>query len=191
VTFDCDKLDDYLLGDLSDVDARRFEAHLGECNECREAVEEQQWIDGLLQSSAAASLEAAPPTIAESLQRSVAGRRRASLYVAFCLAAAATVAAVALGWTLQLGRDGDDVAAPSANEVVERARPVEEPIAVAPAASKRERATYANDDDTIAIDVESEDDDVTIVQLYPTTETERRAQRELALRPFELELNGG
>ena len=49
----CPLLDAYLDGELPTDQREAFNAHLDQCAACREAIEEQRWIDGLLQSQAA------------------------------------------------------------------------------------------------------------------------------------------
>ena len=44
---DCNKLDAYLTDDLSVDDVAGFESHLEACAECRDAIDEQKWIDNL------------------------------------------------------------------------------------------------------------------------------------------------
>jgi predicted anti-sigma-YlaC factor YlaD len=93
---DCNQLDAYLTDDLSVDDARRFESHLKECSTCREAIDEQNWIDNLLRSPVRTQIERAPATIRDSFRSSLSGRRRV-LQVA-CGLAAAAVLVVAVGW---------------------------------------------------------------------------------------------
>jgi hypothetical protein len=52
-------------------------------------------------------------------------------------------------------------------------------------------ATFVSNGDTIAVTLESADDNVTIVQLYPTTETVRRARNAYALDLLYSESDGG
>ena len=47
-------------------EAARFAAHLDDCPTCREAVDEQQWIDGLLRARIA-QLETPPPAVCRIL----------------------------------------------------------------------------------------------------------------------------
>ena len=46
--FACDRLDDYLLGGLSEGERAAFEAHLSGCPACRDALRQQEHIDRLL-----------------------------------------------------------------------------------------------------------------------------------------------
>ena len=56
---DCENLDAFLADDLSPSEVSRFTAHLHECASCRDAVDQQGWIDGLLSSPILTELEAA------------------------------------------------------------------------------------------------------------------------------------
>ena len=59
----CNNLDAYLRDDLSVDERAAFESHLEECDACREAMDQQQWIDGLLQSPTRIQLERPSVTI--------------------------------------------------------------------------------------------------------------------------------
>jgi anti-sigma factor RsiW len=190
VTRDCDKLDAFLLSELSPRDAERFELHVCTCEECREAVEQQKWIDNLLGSDVAAELEPAPFALHDSL-RALPTRRRKNIPVtAFAVATAASLL-TAVGWIAMQSQPVDTVH----DQVVKPSirHPVS-PTDVTPALANnttRPRATFVSSGDSIAVPVESTDDDVTIVQLYPTVQTERRLHRELALQATLLDSNGG
>src|SRR2546423_15692546 len=86
---DCEKLDVYLAGDLSGGEVVRYESHVEECTACREAVDEQQWVEELLQSPARIQIECPPATILDSFHLSVAPRRRRVMQAAFSVAGAA------------------------------------------------------------------------------------------------------
>lgn len=184
---DCHNLDAYLGDDLSAGDAARFNEHLVHCGACRDAVDEQRWIDQILRSSEIAHIEPAPAALHETFLTSVARRRQKTRLIARSLAAAAAVAIVAAGWTLKLNRQAMLVREPAAGNVASYAD-LTNPDSnnVAPT-----RATFVSNGDTIAVPLESADDNVTIVQLYPTTEAERQMRRELALQLIDSETNGG
>ena len=99
---DCNKLDAYLADDLSVDDARRFESHLEACSACREAIDEQNWIDSLLQSPARIQIERTPAAILDSFHSSLSQRRH-RVWQTACGLAAAAVLVVAVGW-LELNR---------------------------------------------------------------------------------------
>jgi anti-sigma factor RsiW len=190
VTPDCDQLDAFLLGELSPQDAEHFELHVCACEECREAVEQQQWIDNLLRSNAATQAEQAPLSLRDSLRNVPVRRRKRVVLTAFAVATAASLL-IAVGWIAIQSQSVDTLH----DQVVKPA--IDHPISptdMTPALATdatRPRATFVSDGDSIAVPVESTDDDVTIVQLYRTTETERRLQRELALQVTLLDSNGG
>ena len=91
----CSNLDSYLLGELSPADEVAFAEHIDSCEECREAVEEQQWIDDLLEASTRLESEVPPPRIVSELRVSVARResfRRRAVGIALATAAALLIA---------------------------------------------------------------------------------------------------
>lgn len=191
MTTECDQLDTYLLGDLPSTAAARFETHLTDCTNCREAIAQQRWIDCLLRSDELASLEPVPSELGRAVRKSIVHRRQASRYAAYGLAAAATLAAVAAGWTLKLNRQADEVVNGNTDQVAEHYAPDTHDTHPMPTSNpSAPRATFTNYANTITVPLESSDDDVTIVQLYPTPETERRWRRELVLRN-NFEPNGG
>jgi anti-sigma factor RsiW len=83
----CRRLDAYIDGELSREIRGLFVAHLDQCSACREAIDQQRWIDSVLTSAAAAELESAPPL--REMRRRRPSRRRW-----LPLAAAAAVAAL-------------------------------------------------------------------------------------------------
>jgi hypothetical protein len=87
----CEALDDYLDGALAPREAARFESHIASCIACREAVDEQRWIDGLLRSDEAAELEAAPAPATIPIAKL---RRRRVFALAAAAAAIAATAAI-------------------------------------------------------------------------------------------------
>ena len=50
----CGKLDAYFDGELAPSEQATFNAHLAACAACREAIEQQRWVDELLRSDDAA-----------------------------------------------------------------------------------------------------------------------------------------
>jgi anti-sigma factor RsiW len=176
---DCEQLDAYLLGDLSTGEAARFESHLEVCSECREAIEEQRWIDGLLQSPRRAEFEKAP-TIMESIRAVITREDRRTLRIAYSLATAA-VLLIGLGWValrdyvLHQKHHGQDVA------IIEAQRNP----------THQRFATFVSTTDAIVVPIESSADDVTIVQVYPTTETERQQRLEQSLSIASTNRDGG
>jgi hypothetical protein len=128
-----------------------------ECPACRDAIDEQRWIDTLLRSSAAYE-EPAPATILESFRGSRSRRRKAML--AACGLAAAAVLLMAAGWTVLRSRQA---IGPTAAEVA-----ISDDPGHAEPPAKPPRATFVGGPDLIVVPVQSPHPDVTIVRVYRT-----------------------
>lgn len=155
----CENLDAYLADDLLVDAAAAFEEHLECCDECRDAVAEQGWIEALLRSPERLEVEAAPRHLVETTKLQVAGgARQRRRWAAGAFAAAASVV-IALGWIAIQPRssdnDADDRAAtPTASKPA--------PEAVPPT------STFIADANAIAIPMVSKHPNITIVRVYPT-----------------------
>jgi anti-sigma factor RsiW len=172
---ECDNLDAFLSDELGAGAAARFEAHLTACDACREAIDEQRWIDALLRSSATLQDERVPNTVLESFRTRVARRRRRVTLAAFGVAAAAMVV-VAAGWTLLLSRQamvpaGLEVAT---SDVLSHDVPPAQPP----------RAAFVGGDNMIVVSVKSRHPDVTIVRVYPTYQSSYAAHSSAADSSF-------
>jgi anti-sigma factor RsiW len=184
----CGLIDDFLVGDLPADLAERFEQHLAECADCGAAVAEQRWIDGLLRSPEAQDLEAAPPAAVDAVGGTILRlRRRTAARRLIGVAAAASVAAIA-AWHFSGPRNEQrPLQAPSfaqksnSRAIQETTGPVESAKA----------ATFVTTGDAIAVPVASDDAQVSIVKVYPTTSTERRWRRELFLNADRAGQDGG
>jgi len=188
----CMLIDQYLVGDLAQDAAARFERHVAGCAECREAIDEQRWIDGLLQSPEAEALETAPATVTNRLSGQVVRfRRRTIIRRSMAVAAAASIAATALWQFVASSHHERQVAAPgfvrgSNNQAgVRRAATPRQSqglqMAETSPSTNENAATFMSTGDAIAVPVASDDAQVSIVKIYPTTSTERRWRRELSL----------
>jgi anti-sigma factor RsiW len=168
----CRKLDAYLNGQLAVDDVARFKSHMESCAECMEAIDEQRWIDSLLHSPARLQLEHPPTAILDSVRLSLAHHRQLNLQAACGLVAAAALL-IATGWFALTGQGRSPTSAERPDiAVVEPAR------ALAPV---QPQATFVTTFEAIAVPLESSSSDVTIVQVYPTTDAERRWRLEAAL----------
>jgi predicted anti-sigma-YlaC factor YlaD len=156
---DCDNLEDYLAADLSTGDAARFAEHLKCCDDCRDAVEQQRWIDGLLRDSANDDAELPPDDVLVTLRAAIDRERGRTRQFAFALAAAA-ILLVAVGW-IALSRR----AANFADDVNVRPAVAMNQL---PNAAQAPRAAFVSDSNAIAVPVKSRNSDVTIVRVYPT-----------------------
>jgi len=167
---DCRELDAYLSGDLPAYN--HAELHIEECPTCRYAIDQQQWIDELLQSPERLELELPSVTILDSLHVSLARRHRRVMQAACGLTAAATLL-IAVG-LVKLNRQA---IGPLKSEGLGVAL-AEQTRAPTPAQTP---ASFVSTADAIVVPLESTSDDVTIVQVYPTTDTERRWRLEAVL----------
>ncbi len=154
----CDNLDHYLNDDLPAEAAACFELHLEQCAACRNVVDYQRWIDGLLNSPLTPELESPPRSIIGSFHESRVARQRRVRLIAGGLAAAAMLV-VAVGWTALFNRQ----AVPTADHDVG----VRQIAGDAPSAQPP-RATFVGGSDVIAVPIESHRPDVTVVRIYPT-----------------------
>jgi hypothetical protein len=164
---ECKNFDAFLDGELSPDDCARYEAHLHVCENCREAINQQPWIDSLLTSPARLELEPVSAALYRSVRNSIARRRQTRLVA--CGIAAAAMLVVAVGWSAVLNRQAKIAAV---NQIVENVAPEDEP---APSRSLRgsgivqaPRATFVTGPDSLAVPVASRHPDVTIVRVYPT-----------------------
>ena len=88
---ECDNLDDYLAGWLSDNDAAGFEAHLAGCPACRRELDRQRGIDQLL-ARGAEQLEPIPSSLIDRIEGQIRSlRRRRAIRWGLGLSAAAAV----------------------------------------------------------------------------------------------------
>jgi anti-sigma factor RsiW len=178
----CNNLDAYLSDDLTGDERANFESHVEECSACRDAAEQQHWIDNLLHSPERVQIEQPSVTVLDSFRVSLAQRQRRVLQAACGLAAAATLL-IAVG----LVKLNPQANGPLKSE--ERSVAVTEP---APAPTPAQPpATFVSSSDAIVVPVESPSTDVTIVQVYPTTDAERRWRLEQSLLSATTEPNGG
>lgn len=184
----CDNLDAFLLGDLGRDEAAHFERHLGTCSACREAIDGQRWIDGLLQWPARADLEPAPEAIVKSIQVSIDRRRKRQRTAVGGLAVAAALA-VAAGWTLwarvrpqqpaagQVALSPSERMAPQETGGSPAARP-QAPGAEPQSPERITKAVVVGDENTIVVPVESRYPNVTVVRVYPEYRPKHVAQTE-------------
>jgi hypothetical protein len=196
VTDDCEKLDAWLADALAADEATSFAEHLAHCEACRDAVEQQRWIDGLLQSEARKSLEPVPERLRELVRatplRLASNKLRRRAMIAAAVAASVLIA-VGTVLTVRNSKQVDGAAdigvASTISEHIEQSaieidRTAEEP-------DESPKATFVSNQDMIAVPVESADDNVTIVQLYQTTEAERRSRFEFVFQFDPNEPSGG
>lgn len=148
----CTNLDSYLLGDLSPADSKAFDQHLDACEECHEAIEEQRWIDGLLQAAPQLESQAAPPGISDGWRVAVARRESLHTRIAATTLAAAAALLIAATWYLNH---------PASNTPKQLVTTIESTVAQVPP-----RAIFAAGNNAIVVPIKSTHPDVTIVRVY-------------------------
>jgi anti-sigma factor RsiW len=159
----CDNLDDYLAGTLSGDAAAHFNSHLHACEACREAVDEQRWIDSLLTSPDRLELEPTPRALVESVARSASRSWfMRSRYVGAIIAAAAAVL-VATGLLL-LNREAIE----GTHATAKLKAPPDTAQTAKNEVQNETGATFVADSNAIAVPVKSHRTGVTIVRVYPT-----------------------
>jgi hypothetical protein len=92
----------YVLGSLSDVDRRKYEAHLRSCPSCRQSVDELSGMPALLGQLTVDEVtviddggsDAPPPRVLTSLLATVSRRRRNARLATWAVAAAAVVTVI-------------------------------------------------------------------------------------------------
>ena len=193
----CDLLDAFLDGELNAVEMAGFEAHLSQCADCRESVTQQRWIDGALRVNEVAT-QTAPPTLLAATAEAITTvhrKQRLRRMLAGSLAAAASVALLAV-WqlrepTLAPGSAGGSVT--TSIDITQRSATPRQSRGLLEETHTPAKipATFIAGGGGIAIPVASDSPDVTIVQFYPTTEADRRQQRQRELEAKYRELIGG
>ncbi len=168
---ECDHLDDYLGGWLSQADRTRFAAHLADCPACREECQQQRQIDRLLRQGAGRDEPA--PRLIEQIERQIhrASQRR-RLRWACVLSAAATIA-LAVGVFVATRDRGNGPQPPPMTEqpdepaapLVEVDPPEREENAHQP---PKVRVVASRPAEAIVVPVKTEAPNVSIVLIYPT-----------------------
>ena len=209
----CELLDAFLDGELNAAEMASFEAHLSECADCRESVRQQRWIDGALRAHEVTA-QTAPSTVLMATAEAITDVRRQQQrrrMLTTSLAAAASVALLA-AWQNGFFDDGQwRVSSSGSLPLAGRAGEGEAPWYTLPSplpnpphqgegtsgssvnrsSDPKLAATFTAGGSGIAIPVASDSPDVTIVQFYSTTETDRRLQRQRELEAKYRELIGG
>jgi hypothetical protein len=193
----CRLIEAYLNGALAGEMAKLFERHLTGCAACCESVEQQQWIDGLLQSPEATALEATPAGMADRVEGKVFRLRRRRMVGRAMIAAAASIAAVALWHFAETRSDEQMIATPgfargsNQQAAVQREATPRRSRGLQGTTAAEKQAAFVSTGDAIVVPVASDDAQVSIVKVYPTTAAERRWRRELTLNAGRAGQDGG
>ena len=157
-----------------------------------DAGEQQRWIDELLRSHEAAELEAAPTTSYASIATAIVKQRRRQLARRSLAGLAAATIATMLAWpSAPLPRTegmGEELRTSPSVETRTIEASSENP---SPSPSLPGRGIFLTGVDAIAMELESESPDVTVVEVLPTVSAEHQLHRELALQDESFEPFGG
>ena len=179
---ECNKLDSYLADDLPADDQAAFDspsARLRRVSQYDRPAAVGRWLVMLVHSIA---IEAVPSRLTVTFRSSLAQRRR-SVRLATCGLAAAALLILAAGWTAFHQRQ-------SSKPTVSVAQALPPQVQHTPS-PKVQTATFVSNGDAIAIPLESPAADVTVVQVYPTIETQQRWQRDVVLQTIQTNSKGG
>ena len=167
---ECDRLDDYLLGGLSEDEIAKFEAHLAGCAACRDQLWQQRRIDSLL-AEGVGRLEPVSSALIDRIEERVhRSRRRRVVRWAWGLSAAVLVLVGALVWLAAGSLGTGNKPHPIVQEHPRQAtgnRQADPPLRQ-PRASLVARVTLADPSDAILVPLETEASNVSIVMIYPT-----------------------
>jgi hypothetical protein len=165
---ECEKLDLFLSGELLDEDALRFESHIVECEACRDAIDQQLWIDGLLRSPTRLEIEPSPSDITKTVRHSILSHRR-KVRLAACGLAAAAAFLVAGGWIALLNRQASDATDGGiTTAMIPETKRFPAPTIKGRRIAEPPRAVFVGGANVFVAAVESRHPNVTIVRLYPT-----------------------
>ena len=168
---ECDRLDDYLLDGLSEEEASAFEAHLAGCSTCRDELEHQRRIDGLL-AQGTGRFEAVPRWLIDRIEGRVhrSARRRVVRLAGGLSAAALAVSALAV-WLTVGGLGPGNNRQPLVHERVEPGddgNQVDPPGGPTPRPQPVASVSIADPSAAILVPVETKQPNVSIVWIYPT-----------------------
>ncbi len=175
----CDRLDDYLLGELPAEEAAGFEAHLAGCPACREELRQQRKVDRLL-SEGAKRLEPVPSALIDRIEGQYrrSDRRRAARW-AGGLSAAAVLLVGLVVWLATGGFGSHDGRRPIVQDHPQPpagGKPVDPPGHEMPPAPPVATLTFADPSEAILVPLESKTPNVSIFWVYPTVRPLQRAE---------------
>jgi len=158
---ECDRLDEYLLGWLSEEQAAAFESHLAVCAECRKQKSLQARIDDAAER-ARNQPEPVPPLLVDQIHRRVRAARTWRAVRIACGLAAAALLVVLPGRSWFAGHRSD--LQPEA-ELVAQSEPPPPPVVTA---VEQPRVRLVDPSSAILVPVRTNNPGVTIVWVYPT-----------------------
>jgi anti-sigma factor RsiW len=186
----CDQLDEFLCGWLSPGEMAEFDAHLAECDACREECMLQRQINKIL-AEEVAHIEPVPMALESRIDRTIrTARRRRTLVWAGAMTAAAGIL-LALGlWTTQNNlfprwdeRQRTQPSAIAGDTLVPIVPPVNSEsvdwasVGLKPGLKSKPttacQVTPMDPSSTIVVPMESHSSNVTVVCIYPTIRADR------------------
>jgi anti-sigma factor RsiW len=191
---ECRQLEAYFDADVPLEKRLAFEKHLSQCPQCREAVGQQRWIDSLLRSTDAAEEETLRGYVRVGAMKVISRARRRTRIRRSLIAATAAAASLVMlaAWQFTSRPSAPGFARGSNNEAIARRNVIpRQSRGLQNTVNGGSEATFVTDSDAIAVPLASGDAQVSIVQVYPTTTTERRWQRELSLSAGRAGQDGG
>ena len=170
----CDQLDDYLAGWLSDTEASGFEAHLADCSVCRRQLDQQRRIDGLL-AQAAGRLEPVPHGLVDRLESQIRHfNRRQRVRTAWGLSAAVAMVLLVGVWLHFRTPEGPQPAPKRQDEPMIVQQDVKPPAQDASDAEPLVQVRSSDPSAAILVTEPTQNPNVTIVWFHPTVKSVRR-----------------
>jgi len=170
----CDQLDDYLAGWLSDTEASDFESHLADCSVCRRQLEQQRRIDGLL-AQAPGRLEPVPYGLVHRLESQIrCSNRRRMIRTAWGLSAAAAIMLLVGVWLHIRTPESPQPAPARQDEPMIVQQDVRPSAQDASDAEPPVRVRLSDPSAAILVTEPTQNPNVTIVWFHPTVKPVRR-----------------
>ena len=166
----CESIEGYLGKWLSEEESAQFEAHLANCPDCRQFVEGQQRLEGLL-TRANSECVSVPPTLIDRIEHRLrqARRLRAAGWAAGLAAAGVLTCAFAARFIFQRLPDAKSVLPPVMAHLSQPPQPTREsrpPVEV----------TFGPSSDVIAVPHKTDNPAVTIIWVYPTIKMDQEIE---------------
>jgi Putative zinc-finger len=168
----CEQIDGYLGKWLAEEELVQFEAHLANCADCRQFVEEQQRLKSLLARANTECVPVPPALIGRINHRLRQAQRRRAAGWAISLAAAGVLICAFTGWFfVQRMPDDRSVQPPTMAKLPQPPQPARDsrpPVAV----------TFQPSSDVIAVPHKTDNPSVTIIWVYPTIKVDQESSPE-------------
>jgi hypothetical protein len=168
----CERIDGYLGKWLCEEEVIQFKAHLANCADCRQVVEEQQRLESLL---ARANTECVPvlPALSDRIEQRLrqARRRRAAGWTTSLAAAGILICAFTAWFFIHRVPDDQSVQPPVMAQLPQPPQPLRE-------SRPQVQVTFEPSSDVIAVPHKTDNPAVTIIWVYPTIKMDRKPSPE-------------